>query len=428
MYKNVIYLFVVIASFSCETEKSNNNVTHRMDDQGVVIATPYIWKTSLHHKKPASNGNLKFPIIYNDNILIPITNGEEGNFLALINTDDGKVLWRWRDLFSVTEYAEVTYYHQYKNLFTFQNGGRSYCINMDNGQTHWKIMRDRSFDSRINPFGQNYFMFGPISNNSDKVHEDITSFKGDIQSGTISEFLYPDFNYEFTDSWRGINFINQIPSNENLFVVSYFEDLEDYVKQPYFGLYDNNVKEWIWDKILITPPKRSNVIDWPPIIENNKIFAVVDNCIVCHDLETGRQLWKREFTNNFLFSGFILEENRLIANNEDCFTVCLDPDTGNELWRVKTAGTSGRMSYLNGIVYFNGGSVNKLFAIEVNTGKIVWQINPKLIEEDYWAQFKSYNAAQFMYNAVYVIPAKDGQSSKVIALTGVYAYCFEAYR
>ena len=419
MRNNVIFILTVAFLFSCKTE--NNDVIRQIYDQGVVITTPFIWKTSLHEKEPASNGYITFPIMYNENILVPITNGEEGNFLALMNTSDGKVLWRWRDVFIEYEYAEITYYHQYKNLITYQNGGRSYCINMDNGKTHWKIRRDRSFDIRINSFGQNYFTYGPIKNNSEKYHEDITSFIGDIQTGIISEFLYPDFNYEFPDSWRGVLYINQISSNSNLFVVSYFENLEDYVIQPYFGLYDNNLKEWVWDKILIMPPKHSNVIDWSPIIENNKIYAVVGTHIVCHDLETGKQLWKREFEGNFLFTGFIVEEGKVIANCEDCYAYGLDAETGNILWSVRTAGTSSRMSYLNGIVYFAGGSIRRLFAIEAASGKILWKIDAGLLGEGQGAGFK-------VGNAVYVLPAKDNQPAKVIALSDLYAYCFEAIR
>src|SRR5215471_205331 len=90
----------IVFLYACGEDDMVKKLT---DDVGVVIATPYLWKTSLHQKEPVSNGYLKFPVMYNDNILVPVTNGEEGNFLALMNTADGKLLWKWRDLFFESE-------------------------------------------------------------------------------------------------------------------------------------------------------------------------------------------------------------------------------------------------------------------------------------------------------------------------------------
>ena len=421
---NKFCIVLIVFSLICSCCGIENEIKRTTDDTGVVIATPYLWKTSLHRKEPMSNSFIIFSIIYNDNVLVPTTNGEESRALSLINSKDGKILWNWDDLYEDhSKYTTVSSHYQYQNLLTYQCGGRSYCINMDTGSTHWKIRRDRSFDHRIHPFGQHYFICGPdtIDENGDEFENyTFIAFKAAIQTGEISETLSANFSYECPECVRWNNFINQVPNKNNLLLVSYSEFLEDWIAQPYFGLYDYNLKEWIWDKVLITPPSRYSIIDWPSIIENNKIYAVVGNSIVCHDLATGEQFWKRDFNGDFLFSGFIVEDGKVIANCEDCYAYGLDAETGNILWSVRTAGTSTRLSYLNGIVYFVGGSVRRLFAIEADTGKIVWKIDPHLLGEDYDAGFKQ--------NAVYVLPAKGGQPAKVIALSDMYAYCFEAYR
>lgn len=72
---------------------------------------------------------------------------------------------------------------------------------------------------------------------------------------------------------------------------------------------------------------------------------------------------------------------------------------------TESSGTSGRMSYLNGNVYFVGGSTGKLHAINASTGEHVWEIN-----------------------AVYVFDAENGNPTKVIALSNLNAYSFEAYQ
>ena len=78
------------------------------------------------------------------------------------------------------------------------------------------------------------------------------------------------------------------------------------------------------------------------------------------------------------------------------------------------------MSYLNGIVYFVGGSTGKLHAIDVRTGEHVWKINASNLEESDTSVFKT--------NAVYVFKAEKGNPAKVIALSHLNAYSFKAYQ
>ena len=155
----------------------------------------------------------------------------------------------------------------------------------------------------------------------------------------------------------------------------------------------------------------------PPVIYNNKIYANISRELVCHDLVTGKQIWSKQFTQDFMFSGFIIADDKIIANNEDTYTYCLNPDTGHTIWKEESAGTSGRMSYLNGIVYFAGGSTGYLHAIDISTGKTVWKLDGSKLD-----------GASFKTNAVYVFEADGGNPAKVIALTHNNAYCFEAYK
>jgi outer membrane protein assembly factor BamB len=78
------------------------------------------------------------------------------------------------------------------------------------------------------------------------------------------------------------------------------------------------------------------------------------------------------------------------------------------------------MSYLNGIVYFVGGSTGKLHAINASTGEHVWKIDASNLGESGSSSFKT--------NAVYVFDAENGNPAKVIALSNLNAYSFEAYQ
>ena len=59
-------------------------------------------------------------------------------------------------------------------------------------------------------------------------------------------------------------------------------------------------------------------------------------------------------------------------------------------------------------------------AIDVSTGKEVWKLDA--------AQLGEPNNSNFKTNAVYVFEAANGNPAKVIALSHLNAYCFEAYQ
>ena len=413
----VFFLLFNFLFNSCKEE--NDDVLQQVDEQGVLVSTPFLWKTSLHQKEPISNSHISNKIIYNEKIVIPLTNGKENRTISLINTKDGKIIWQWNDLYE-EEYIDINFHYQYQNLLTYQIGSRSYCINLDNGESKWKIRRDRSFDVRLNPYGQYFFMIGPDLNNGEYESNTYLAFKTDILSGEISDIMTGNFTFEHPDCRRGISHIVEIAEQENLLLVSYAENLPDWITQNYLGIYDTNLKEWIWDKVLVREPMNPNFIYHPPLIVNKKIYTAIVNTIVCNDLETGKQLWRKDFNADFMFSGIIVEEGKVIANCEDTYAYALDAETGSQRWRVRTAGSGSRMSYLNGVVYFVGGSARRLFAIEAATGKMLWKIDAGLLGEGRGAGFRT--------NAVYVLPAKDDQPAKVIALSDLYAYCFEAER
>jgi outer membrane protein assembly factor BamB len=398
-------------------EKDKDKIEH--GNNGEIVALPYLWKTNLHEKEPVSTSVFLNGVYYKGNIVAPTTNGGNNRCLSLISSKDGKILWAWDDRFQPeTEYADIKYYHQYENLFTYHVGGRFYCINLDNGTTHWRIQRDKSFDHRITPFFEQYYFTYTFNTNNDG-YEEMIAFKGDIQTGNISEYLTANFIYDHPDCVRAIVYVNQVPNHENLLLVAYAENLPNWVTRAYLGLYDIDSKEWKWDKIEANPPRKANNFWQPPTIISNKIYASIANKIVCHDLITGKQLWSKSFTNDFMFSGFIIEGDKLIGTHEDGYTFCLDLETGSALWNVKTAGSCTPKSYLNGIAYFVGGSVPKLFGIEASTGKIVWCVDAPRLKDGKQGE---------IFYSVYTLPAENGEPAKVIALTNLNAYCFKAYR
>jgi len=423
--ERILYLIltIIILAISCNKDDLSD---FQKDENGVIVSLSYIWIKSLHKDNTFhSNGYVEFPVIYDENILIPTTDSNGNQYLSMINTSDGETKWKWNDILEETFCNDVELYGLFKqdNLLTWQKGSRSYCINLENGTTIWKVQRDKTYDSRINSYGNDYFTYSLITNT--EGYDEQVAYTGNIQTGELTEFLRANLSGDYiapsseNGGVGGIIYINEILLNSNLLLVTYAEPLPEWCVNSFFGLYNTQIQEWVYERKLLVPPLWNTSVFHTPIIYNGQVYANVGNNIVCHDLYTGEQLWRREFDNDFLFSGFIIEEDKIIANNENKTLYCLDTETGHSIWEGEGAGTSSRMSYLNGIVYFVGGSDGKLHAVDIDTGQTVWRLDAKKIEG---------SESLFKTNAVYVIPGENSEKGKVIALTHMYAYCFEAYR
>jgi hypothetical protein len=296
---------------------------------------------------------------------------------------------------------------------------------MDNGTTHWKVRRDITFLAYVSPIENTPYLyaFGDIPTTANKTQQ--VALLMDIRTGHVLDSIFVRLSDSSgkTPEWArregGACFANRLPDDQNLVLVTYIELLPNAVCVTYFGLYNTETKDWVWDRKPLSPPSLYASVNCPPQIHNNRVYANVDASLVCHDLATGEQIWKTDFTQDFMFSNFIIADDKLIGNNEDRYMYCLNLETGAILWKVRTAGTSSCLSYLNGIVYLAGGSVPKLFGIEVSTGRMVWGIDA--------SRLKGGKSGEVFYS-VYTLPAENDEPAKVIALTNLNAYCFKAYR
>lgn len=405
----------------------NDEPKLKTNEEGEVISLPYLWKRSVQLGEPITNGHTDLQIKLNGNIVLPMTKGPTGRLLAMIDPSDGKILWEWDDRF-VQETEDILLYksYQFENLILFPAGSRLYSINLQNGQTHWKSRNnlDRSFWSHVYGKDEDFYLFGRSDSFPDSVDQTVI-FKGNILNGQYEEYLIPDFTMDYFFPGNRIGDVTAalpvvVDGKDHLAVV-WQEPFFEFFWQSYLGLYDQTTRQWVYEKIIINPEKSFNgVLLNPPLIYKDRIYMAVGFELACHDLRTGQQYWRRKFDGEIFFSNFLIEEDMVIVNNEDQWVYALDPITGNQLWKTRGSGTSSKMSYMNGVVYFNGGASGKLHAVDIREGKTVWKIDPKLIGE--------FPDEIFWKTAIYTIPGENGKKGKVISLTGNNAYCFEAYR
>lgn len=420
MKKNIIAVTALFLISCCKDDNID------LPNGDYLESIPPIWKRSLHDDGLFhSNSSIPSDIIYEGNVVIATTSGSEERLISLINSKDGGEIWRWNDIFNPqTEYFDIIYPYIHEDLLTYQVGSRSYCLNLSNGSTEWKIRRDDSFDNEISGIGFVYYTIGPAIDTLTQFETQV-GYKGNLQTGEISQFLIPFFSGDFIGPGNllgGVtNIIPYIDSSDTLLVITYSEPLPEWHIASYLGLYNESKDTWIYDRILLAEPTQLSSVFHPPVIDDSKVIIQVGNGIVCHDLYTGSKLWGNfTFKNDFLFSGFIVRNHVIYANNEDKHLYALDLSYGNIMWKTETAGSSSRLRYLNDVIYLNGGSDGKLHAIDVLNGRTVWKINHKLIGDESQLGFKS--------GDIYVLEGTNNQTDIVISCTHMNAYCFEAYR
>ena len=398
-----------------------------VDGEGVIISMPFQWKYSLHATPSNSAfGYVDVPVVYQKNILIHTSDEDGKGRLSMVSGETGKLKWNWNDIFQNTSGGDyqISFLLFYDNRITWQVGARSYCIDLENGSTFWKKQRENNFAPRIHQYSSGLYFTTSIVTREDG-HDESVAYLGDIETGELSEFLRANYSGDyaspFTDNgWvGGIVHMNPLPSYDSLIVVTYAEPLPEWQIKSFIGLYNTEAEAWVYERKQLVEPHWNAGVQNTPIIYNERVYAAAGNSIVCHDVMTGDQLWRRNFEQDFLFSGFIIEDGMLLANCEDTYTYRLNPHTGATIWRTKGAGTCSRMSYLNGVVYFVGGSTGFLHALDAETGRVLWRIDARRLGEP---------NGNFTTNAVYCIPGEGGGRGRVVALTGRYAYCFEAAR
>ena len=339
----------------------------------------------------------------------------------MLSSATGEVLWEWNDLFEEDKYFDVARQYQHNEHLAFKQGTRFYVLDLSNGTTLQK--KDESYDAGgMSGMDETFFIAG------NSLADLSIPFVGSIYSGDINGaknylLFTPAYSYEHVSINNITGFVTGITAfrdEQNDVLLAYgFADALPEGGDIYAGVYNYTQRRSVVEKqplALGVPSYGSGT----PIIYENKVYFSPDRSIICLDLYTGRRLWKRDFPEGFTFSGFIVAEGKIIANNEDTYLYALDPETGNQLWKEKSSGTSSKMSHLNGVVYFTGGGDGLLHAVDIETGKHLWRLRSPDLEVNSGAWFKA---------RVSVLPPEnEGERGKVIVSSYLSAFCYEAAR
>ena len=172
--KNLAIIIMFIACLSCKTEEEAI-----YDSTGVATKLPHIWNTSLSDNvKELAPIVIKSTSIYDSGKILcsGFENGQK--YLGYLNSDDGKVLWKWNDVLGILPSQTIKdpldiqpeTLFQYNNLIYFNYSTSSYILNLDNGSTVSKYKVPLSRTGRFNVGFENtiYSIGSDYDNKEDK--------------------------------------------------------------------------------------------------------------------------------------------------------------------------------------------------------------------------------------------------------------------
>jgi outer membrane protein assembly factor BamB len=351
------------------------------------------------------------------------------NEFRLINLDNGKPIWHWRDVIRPTEEIIIENYqgrelHQYQNLLLYHRGPRTYCINTDDGRTAWRQTNTYQGSPHCFGFGQQYFTSGTPLELFNKGYWEQSIYRGDILTGKEEKILIPNYSRKYigigiTQFHVGaVNDIHPIVEGKDTLLLITYTELgpERHEYEAYLSLYNLTQQKWLYDRKPLWGDRKIGVLNGAVRLRGDKMYTITSNEVVCHNWRTGERVWLKVLPSFAEIQGIF--ENRYMVLYDSMSTLyCVDADTGEQIWKLGNETLAYTSSYCaDGILYYL--SKGRLRARELKTTKLLWDIPSDTdgkLDGHFWV-------------FVTGLPGKNGQKGRIFTRTGYHTYCFEAIK
>ncbi len=104
--------------------------------------------------------------------------------------------------------------------------------------------------------------------------------------------------------------------------------------------------------------------------ENGKTYWIAGNLLFCITPDDGKVLWKKELPRDMLSSQPYITDGLLLLACEDEVLHAVDASSGETVWACPIAGTPSRVFVEDNAIYLVGGSDQKLYCIDLSTGRL----------------------------------------------------------
>ena len=329
---------------------------------------PYIWKAPLSTGEEISG---LFPVVLSQYGVI--SNGSKNGMatLKMMYKSTGALLWEWqRTLGKGDRHFLLDRVYVYQNAMILHETSITEGIDIVNGSPLWG--RNHNYPTNSTISGMKSFYFFGTDKDRLVVGDCFTGIEFIINAGNNQLSAKPPITYTHPQTqdtmliWGSSSAVRDTSTVEFYF-------------KTYLTLYNWTKKELVYQLLQREGYGNDKTGNLAPtnvlVVYNNRVYMAVGKSIQCNDILTGRLIWRREFTSNFYFSRIIEADGKIIGNGDDeGIMYALDPNTGMILWEIKTTTASGDIFAMNGIVYMVGLGDGRLHAIDIQTGKRLWRL------------------------------------------------------
>ena len=422
MNRSPIYLLLI--SFCCWTCQQKEDVRAvQVDGEGVVTALPPLWSKSTTESEEHLNYVIvREGISHNGGVMVPKQSGDT-HIAAWLNASTGETQWEWvtpvdngrQNLILDAHYVSTG------NL-VFPNYGALYQIDLNTGLTVNKQQTDH-WMRRMAGIGNRYFVSSEVRLGASSLARQGSLYTGTIDGGNYNYVFTPPYENAEPGERVGLGSISPVVPYINdkgeIMIAFFYSELNAVDNTIKNGLYNFTADSMVYSGTVLDANSGPGANSYLQVYED-LAFASINNSIICYGLSDGEIVWRKPFNNSFTFSGYIIADGVLLANNEDTYLYGIDPTSGRQLWKEKSSGTSSRMVAHNGVVYFVGGGDGLLHAVEIATGRHLW----KLRSPD---EAKN-SGAFFMPFVAVVLPENEMDKPLIVVSSYLSAMAFEAAR
>jgi outer membrane protein assembly factor BamB len=351
---------------------------------------------------------------YKNNVLC-LGEQQGRSVVFLKDAKTGQTIWSWKDVFPSRNSQILSIgasIHVFENNLIIKDAGNTYHIDLETGKTLWKtqtLHNDGFSGLGTTGIGNLYFFPGTsgylatLSVGDSKLQKESIFYS--VSPRTLDENVNAPLVTAFVDksSQNTLIIIPYTRLNNTTNLVSWHYVVYNFTKK---------IEDLSITLKLDTIKNRFGGFYGTPIIYNNRVFFAVGSSILCCDLASGTQLWRKDFPADFLFSGITLAEDKIIGNCENEIMYALNPESGDILWQEPSSGTSSTPFFMNGVIYLAGGGDGIFHAIDATTGKHIWRI----------ASPENSGNGRFFFDYV------TGADGKVFVSSRTTMYCYKAAR
>ncbi|MEZ5031968.1 MAG: PQQ-binding-like beta-propeller repeat protein [Saprospiraceae bacterium] len=336
---------------------------HKEDTE--TIPLKQLWKSTLHTQD--DTGTTIPPYLLENGILFssdPLDGDYRGYYL--LDKHTGQQVWHWKDnLTPIESHTSSDIIGNANGKIVINNRRDRYCIDQFSGKTIWKVKDDWDYGSVI--LQHNTSIFCGKTLGYPNAHLVRYSFD-DHDAHIVWTNPTDSANMREYDNPRAIT---QVDGDDWILFSDGFVNYDSGKGHPWMTCYNLGADTLVWRRMISDPWFHAGV--YSTIVHNNRIYVAESFHVVCLDLFTGEEIWRRTYGNSVHWSGIAIFNENLFAICEDQTFDMISLENGSLLNRENGIGANtSQMKFHKGKIYYVSGADGLLYCYNATTGKLLW--------------------------------------------------------